>query len=1191
MAGNVPRGLKTPWLLPGHAVVLSTTFVLVQVCAQIVCAPARAKRSVILQKFIYLLLFPISSTYVRHSANITKRFVLICHATMASMQRLCIAALVFVSAVFAQTEEPPLHADSTVPIRLAGGAEHSWAISLPEGQTANLEIVEQQGLAGILSVVGANGGELVEVDLRQRTPAGKSLLIPPGAIQIRIQPADHGSLERTFEFRIGGAHALTEQDRTRIQAEQLLGQGEKLQRGEEQADLEQQADLFEKALTLWERLADTSHQAEALLHLADAYYSLGQTKQALNTEQRALDLWTAHGDRAGMAAAFCEIGEISFETSQQKLAEDDARQCLEIERERGDPRGLAMALMLTAQLHQVHGQNDQAGAEYKEAMQAARRGGDRILEAEVFKDLAMFENSLAQWQESSEDGEKALAIARAEGDRQLISRCLSDLASHLLDRGDMRKAVGYMEEALPLRKALSAPNSYATSLYNLANAHAKLDDYDKARAQFGEALAIFQQTGFPRGQAYVLTALGHLSLSTGDEAKAEAFFRQAQVQWRAASDRQGEVFALNALGDVTARRGQFRGAIELHRQALTISRSDKLPREEDRTRGYLADAYNEARDARSSLEQASLELDVIRKIGDPEGDARALYQQGRAWRTLREYDRAQEALNKALDLYQSLGTRTREADALYELAALDGDRGQLQEANATIAKALDIVDATGAGAGSAESRMLFAASHRKSYDLAIDLAMRLHDNAKAFELSERARARTFVDLIRGARLDIRQGVDPALLDRERNVQESLNEKQEQLTRLLAASHTAAAAEQAKKEIDGLVEKYETVEAEIRRTSPRYAALLEPHALSLADLQSNLLDSQTAIAEFWLGEERSYGWLVTKTDCLGFELPARREIEALARRAYSALTARNVPREETPEQRQARVSASDREFASASVELSHMLLGPMKGLSGARRLWVVSDGALEYLPFAALPTPGSTAPLVATYRIARLPSASVLAEVRQQLSDRQPAPRAVAVFADPVFQVDDERVVKSQAPSRPAIDIPRGAEDVDLASLPRLWFSRREADAVAALAPRGAIREALDFDASRTEAEKPALADYRVLHFATHAFLDSRHPELSGLVLSMVDRGGHPPDGFLRLNEIYNLKLNADLVVLSGCQTALGQEVRSEGLVGLTRGFMYAGAPQVLASLWDLRDRATAEFMSRFYEPLLRRHLR
>src|SRR5580698_1069180 len=1114
------------------------------------------------------------------------------------MRRLWIAAWVLASPVFAQTQEPSRHASTRLPVKPPAGAAHIWSLSLPEGQTANLEVVEQQGLAGILSVVRADGSELVEADLRQRAPSAKNLLIPPGATQIRVQPTDHGPHERAFEFRIGESHVVNEQDRTRIQAEQLVGQGEKLRRGEEQVELEPAANLFEKALALWERLADTSRQADTLLHLGEVRYALGHTKPALNAYQRALDLWTARADRAGMASAFCEIGEISFETGQQKLAEDDARQCLDIERERGDPGGLASALIVEGQLHAAHGQNDQVRADYREAMEAARRGGDRIQEAEVIKNLAIFEDNLAQWQESREDGEKALAIARAEGDRKLMSRCLNDLASFLTDTGDLRTAVGYLEEALPLRKALSAPNSYATSLYNLANAHAKLDEYDKARAQFGEALAIFQQTGFPRGQAYVLTALGHLALNTGDETKAEAFFRQAQAEWRAASDRQGEVFALNALGEVAARRGQFPRAIELHRQALAISRTDHLQREEERTLGYLADAYYGAHEAQSSLEQASGELDLIRKIGDPEGEARARYQQGRAWRSRREYDRAREALDQALHSYQSLGMRTGAADTLYELAALDRDRGRLPEANAKIAKSLDILDATGAGAGSAETRMLFAAAHRKSYDLAIDVAMRLHDNPKAFELSERARARTFVDLIRGARLDIRQGVDPALLERERSTQESLNEKQARLTRLLAESHNSGTAAQAKKEIDGLVEDYQSVEADIRRTSPRYAALLEPHSLSLSDVQSELPDSQTALAEFWLGEDRSYGWLVTKTECRGFELPRRKEIETLARTAYSALTARNVTRDETPEQMQARVSASDREFAQVSSELSRILLGKMTGLSGARRLWVVSDGALEYLPFAALPTPGSSEPLIVSHQIVRLPSASVLAEVRQQLAARRPALRSVAVFADPVFQADDERVVKSndervvrsQTPARPSSDVPRGAEDVDLATLPRLWFSRREAEAVAALAPRGAVREALDFDASRAEAQKPVLADYRVLHFATHAFLDSRHPELSGLVLSMVDRAGRPQDGFLRLNEIYNLKLNADLVVLSGCQTALGQEVRSEGLVGLTRGFMYAGAPRVLASLWDVRDRATAEFMSRFYEPLLRRHL-
>jgi CHAT domain-containing protein len=195
----------------------------------------------------------------------------------------------------------------------------------------------------------------------------------------------------------------------------------------------------------------------------------------------------------------------------------------------------------------------------------------------------------------------------------------------------------------------------------------------------------------------------------------------------------------------------------------------------------------------------------------------------------------------------------------------------------------------------------------------------------------------------------------------------------------------------------------------------------------------------------------------------------------------------------------------------------------------------------------------------------------------------------AVFADPVFRANDERVTGRSAN---AIDagVKRAAADAGVADLPRLYFSRQEAEAIRTLAPGHQTWSALDFDATRAAAKKPELGRYRVVHFATHGLLDSRRPELSGIVLSMVDKNGNPLDGFLRLDEIYNLKLNADLVVLSACQTALGEEVRSEGLIGLTRGFMYAGSPQVLASLWSVRDRAVAELMRRFYEGLLRQHL-
>jgi len=197
---------------------------------------------------------------------------------------------------------------------------------------------------------------------------------------------------------------------------------------------------------------------------------------------------------------------------------------------------------------------------------------------------------------------------------------------------------------------------------------------------------------------------------------------------------------------------------------------------------------------------------------------------------------------------------------------------------------------------------------------------------------------------------------------------------------------------------------------------------------------------------------------------------------------------------------------------------------------------------------------------------------------------------VAVLADPVFEASDPRVhVRMAAPTKPAapsVGLTRAVESLGH-GLTRLPFSRAEAEAIAALVPRSSLLEATDFAASRTLVANGALGDRRIVHFATHGLLDSQHPDLSGLVLSLVDEKGAAQNGFLRMQEIYNLRLPADLVVLSACQTALGREIRGEGLVGLTRGFMYAGARAVVASLWEVDDESTAELMKRFYRAMLK----
>ena len=255
-------------------------------------------------------------------------------------------------------------------------------------------------------------------------------------------------------------------------------------------------------------------------------------------------------------------------------------------------------------------------------------------------------------------------------------------------------------------------------------------------------------------------------------------------------------------------------------------------------------------------------------------------------------------------------------------------------------------------------------------------------------------------------------------------------------------------------------------------------------------------------------------------------------------------------------------------------LSHMLLGPVAGDLGERRLAIVPDGALDYIPFDVLPEPGRPGPLLIRHEVVELPSASVLAAERRELARRPPAPKLAIVLADPVFQPDDPRVAHagSAAPATPG-DLPR---------LGRLRFSRQEALAIASLAAPGAVTTELDFAAGRDLVLSGRLRDFRYVHLATHGVFDAERPELSGLALSQVDTAGKPTEGFLRLRDVYDLDLKADLVVLSGCQTALGREIRGEGLLGLTRGFLYAGAPRVVASLWWIDDRATAALMASFY---------
>jgi CHAT domain-containing protein len=386
-----------------------------------------------------------------------------------------------------------------------------------------------------------------------------------------------------------------------------------------------------------------------------------------------------------------------------------------------------------------------------------------------------------------------------------------------------------------------------------------------------------------------------------------------------------------------------------------------------------------------------------------------------------------------------------------------------------------------------------------------------------------------------------------------------------------------------------------------------------------EIQAKVLDTDTLLLEYALGNEKSYLWAVTPTSITSYELPKRAEIEGAARQFYALLTSRRQGEgSSVPDKRElgsALRQQADEKYTAVAADLSRMLLEPVTGQLGQKRLLIVSDGALQYIPFGALPAPSASSAkpgvaqvLVVGHEIVNLPSASTLAVLRSEMRDHRSPTKALAVLADPVFESTDERIKKRTAQSAsnntsPGVDKGRGLGLVlvktakesgvagDTLRIPRLPGTRREAEQIARLVPASQRKQAFDFAANRQAAIDPELSQYRYIHFATHGFLNSQHPELSGLMFTMFDEEGRAQNGFLRTHEVFNLNLSADVVVLSACQTGLGKEIRGEGLVGLTRGFMYAGSPRVVVSLWSISDDATAELMTRFYQGMLKDGLR
>jgi len=911
---------------------------------------------------------------------------------------------------------------------------------------------------------------------------------------------------------------------------------------------------YEHAADLWRDLGRRPEEAQALFAVAMVeFWQLYAWQRSADFAERAATLYAAL-DEPSLAASATELRASALVERALEAGEKEPAEAEKL---------FALALTLFEDVRRVQEQR-----------------GDRFALGSVVNFFGYVAYNRGEHDEARRYYQQSAALFAAIGEPGAELNPLSNLAVLDVEVGRVATAVDTLERILEVLPPGKQERYRSDTLDSLGNSYRALGYTDQALQTFAAALAIQIRDSDTQGRGRSLRGIGDTYYALGELETATQYLEQALALAVETNDGRPEGGIHRTLGNVAALQGDHTKALERHQTAMRFmtSATDRANLELLIARDLInlgrtaeaathADAANEIAASAGSDRLTAATLLELGRIETRQGPAAA--------------GAAAAKLERAASLYAQLGLDAENADALHSLSTLDRDRGDLVAARTHGAAAISAAERLRLRVADPELRAAAASTHRSYYETQIDTLMRLHAEQRdgsdaqlraAFGLAERSRARMLADLLAEAAVDLRGNVAPAVLDRETKLVENLAERRIERDRLLqqpANDTTRAKVAANAAELAALENELNLLEIDMRGTDPRRGALTSAATLTTEQAQA-MLDDKTVLLEYALGTPASYVFVVSRERITAVTLADRATIEAAARSALADLS-----------------SLAPNGAAPDLTALAEVVLEPVAPYLDKPRLLLALDGALQYVPFAALPNPAaesSAARLISDHDIVVVPSLAAVAALPRRGAARA---KTLAIFADPVLTAADPRMHAAPAPltvaATPATLLERSSVGLDLERLPATSY---EAQALAALVPEQQRLVASGFEASRDAVLGAPLEQYRYVHFATHGLVDARYPGLSALALSQFDERGTPRNGFLRLHDIYNLRLDADVAVLSACETALGRDIRGEGLVGLTQGFMYAGARSVVASLWQAPDRAAAELMTRFYRQLL-----
>ncbi|MGH9844405.1 MAG: tetratricopeptide repeat protein, partial [Blastocatellia bacterium] len=784
-----------------------------------------------------------------------------------------------------------------------------------------------------------------------------------GIYRIKLNAMEMGTISGHYKLTIEHRRRATSQDQRRLLAEQAFEKAEQLRSERTSATSLQAISQYEWARNQWLAVGDYQEALFALISIGKTHQSTSNFEQAFLVFQQALTLSKAQHLQYAEETVLNHIGYLHAYTGDNQKAVAHATLAIKLSRALHDRSGEAQALHTLGDAYYGFGELSKTLQHYRGAQEIWKQLKDFRGQADVLISYGYSFLGTSDIRAAEDSFNQALTISRAIRDRHMEAIALRALGNLQTKFGESQQAFNLLLQALNILNMLEDPYLKATVLGGLAYSYKNAGEKHRALDYYKQAMAIFQAINDRWGVAESEMTIGEIYYVLGEKEQAIIHYTQALSSFRSLKMIRWQAITLRNIGLVYDSLHNETQALVNYERSLALTRAGQDHRYAAYTFSYIGHIHERSGDHLKAMSHFQRALQLSRKAVDPAG----------------------------------------ESLMLSNLAHLERDRGNLDKARAHIEDAIRIAESLRTKLASQDLRASYFASARQYYDLYIDILMRLHEqrpnegfDIAAFEASERARARSLLESLREARANIRQGVDPGLLKQERELQQLLNAKAERHGRLLAGNQSAE-AEAIAREITQLSAQYDQVKDKIKLTSPRYAALTQPQPLGLREIQQRVLDQDSVLLEYALGEDRSYLWAITKTEVASFTLPKRVEIETTVRRLYSLITSRQKAPEETLAQYQARIARADSEQQIESRNLSEMVLDAAASKLARKRLLIVADGALQYIPFQALVLPsgsgGEPMPLIFNHEIVNEPSASALALLLDETANREPAPKA------------------------------------------------------------------------------------------------------------------------------------------------------------------------------------------------------